>query len=50
MSRTLQILYQAQISALIQQRENLIIDLESINNQIAQIRREVRQDGITLDV
>lgn len=49
MGATIQMIYQGQYQTLIQMREDHIRDLESINNQIADLRRRARKEGIDLD-
>ena len=49
MGATIQMIYQGQYQTLIQMREDHVRDLESINNQIADLRRRARREGIDLD-
>ena len=49
MSLTIKMIYQSQYQTLINQRENIITDLENINDQIREMRRQARKEGIDLD-
>ena len=42
-------IYQGQYQSLVSQREKLIFDIENINNQISEMRRKARKEGIDLD-
>ena len=42
-------IYESCLAALLSRRENLIFQLEAISNQIADVRRQARKEGITLD-
>ena len=46
---SVEMIYRSQYIGMLEQREKLIIDLESMNNQLSMIRRQARKDGIDLD-
>ena len=41
-------IYRAQYLSMLQQRENLILDIERLNNQIAVLVREAKKENIDL--
>ena len=46
---SLEMIYRSQYLSMLEQREKLIRDLESINDQLILIRKQARKDGLDLD-
>jgi flagellin-specific chaperone FliS len=48
MSQTLDKLYNSMLRTLVERRTELIREIEEINNQIVEIKKEAKENGVTL--